>query len=206
MLDNALGLTVATRPGTRHPRAVLVPSAQSDLDALRRMADGDVRGLGELYDRHAPTLLGLGVRILRSQREAEDLVHDVFLEAFQHAGDYVPERASVKGWLLLRMRSRCLDRVRSPGFARAEPLTEDPRADGGAGSEHRIDAARVRALLGALPGSQREVLELGYFEGLSFSEIAGVLGVPLGTVKSRVNAALGTLRGELGILPAEMRR
>lgn len=201
-----LGYAVATSPVNGHPRGVQAESAASDLEALRRMADGDPQALAELYDRHASRLLALGVRILRSQREAEDLLHDVFLAAFQRAGDYVPERGSVRGWLLMHMRSRCLDRARSHGFSRGEPLTEEPLQEPLPGVERRIDAARVRGLLDDLPAAQREVLQLGYFEGLSFSEIAEVLGLPLGTVKSRVHAALGALRSELGISPTEARQ
>ena len=201
-----LGCAVATGLSNGHPRGVQAEPAASDLDALRRMADGDAQALGELYDRHAPRLLALGVRILRSQREAEDLLHDVFLLAFQHAGDYAPERGSVRGWLLLYMRSRCLDRARSHGFSRGEPLLDEPAHDALPCAEHRIDAARVRGLLAQLPVTQRDVLQLGYFEGLSFSEIAEVLELPLGTVKSRVHAALGTLRSELGVSPTEARR
>lgn len=201
-----LGIAVATGSPTGHPRRVQAEPAASDLDALRRMADGDAQALGELYDRHASRLLALGMRILRSEREAEDVLHDVFLRAFQHAGDYTPERGSVKGWLLLHMRSRCLDRARSHGFSRAEPLLEEPAHDALPCADRRIDAARASSLLATLPAGQRDVLELGYFEGLSFSEIAEVLGVPLGTVKSRVHAALGTLRSELGVSSTEARR
>ena len=201
-----LGFAVASGPGKRHSRSVQAERAADDIDALRRMADGDTQALGELYDRYAALLLGLGLRILRSRREAEDLLHDVFVEAFQHAGDYLPERGSVRGWLLLRMRSRCLDRARSHGFSRAEALLEEPSCDAGAGIEHRLDAARVRALLTELPSAQREVLELGYFRGMSFAEIADQLGLPLGTVKSRVHAALGTLRVELGVSHSEAGR
>jgi RNA polymerase sigma-70 factor (ECF subfamily) len=124
----------------------------------------------------------------------------VFLEAWRHAGDYQPERGSVKSWLLLRMRSRCLDRVRSHGFSRSTPLTQEPARGGAAErSERRLDAARARALLEQLPDGQREVLELGYFQGLSFSEIALQLKIPVGTVKSRVSAAMGKLRADLGV-------
>ena len=201
-----LGAAVARAPAKAHPRGVQAEPAARDLDALRRMAGGDAQALAELYDRHAPRLLALGVRILRSPREAEDLLHDVFLEAFEHAGDYVPERGSVRGWLLLHMRSRCLDRARSHGFSRGEPLIEEPAHDADPCAEHRLDGVRVRGLLAELPAGQRDVLQLGYFEGLSFSEIAEALDLPLGTVKSRVHAALGTLRSELGVAPAEARR
>jgi RNA polymerase sigma-70 factor (ECF subfamily) len=173
---------------------------EADIDVLRRLAAGDKGALGVLYDRHAGLMLALGLRVLGVRREAEDLLHDVFLEAWRHAGDYDPRRGSVKTWLLLRMRSRCLDRVRSHGFSRVEPLEAEPARSGAAERHERsMDGARARALLERLPAAQRQVLELGYFEGLSFSEIASHLDIPIGTVKSRVSAAMAKLREDLGV-------
>ena len=191
-------------PVVSSERIVHAPAVQAggdeDIDVLRSLAAGDKGALGVLYDRHAGIMLALGVRIIGVRREAEDLLHDVFLEAWQHAGDYDPRRGSVKTWLLLRMRSRCLDRVRSHGFSRVETLSTEPARQGVAErAERRLDGARARALLESLPVAQREVLELGYFEGLSFSEIATQLNIPIGTVKSRVSAAMAKLREDLGV-------
>lgn len=173
---------------------------EPDIVVLRRLAAGDQAALGVLYDRHASVCLALGVRIIGVRREAEDLVHDVFLEVWRHAGDYQAERGSVKTWLLLRMRSRCLDKLRSHGFSRSSPLDREPaRAGAAERHERRLDGARAKALLEQLPQAQREVMELGYFEGLSFSEIAAQLEIPIGTVKSRVAAAMTKLRAELGV-------
>lgn len=172
----------------------------SDIAVLRRLANGDKQALGVLYDRYAPVLLALGLRIVRSRREAEDLLHDVFLELWRHAGDYRAERGSVKSWMLLRMRSRCLDRVRSHGYSRVVGLEVEPsRSDVTELDERRVDGTRLRGLLERLPTGQREVLALGYFEGLSFSEISAQLDIPIGTVKSRVSAAMQTLRKALGV-------
>lgn len=178
---------------------------EPDIVVLRRLASGDQSALGVLYDRHAALLFALGLRIVRVRREAEDLLHDVFLELWQHAGDYEPERGSVKSWMLLRMRSRCLDRVRSHGFSRivaldAERAGFSQRAQSGSEPQAQLDGARAKALIDRLPAGQRDVLALGYFEGLSFSEIASTLDIPVGTVKSRVSAAMQTLRRELGVL------
>ena len=183
----------------RDERDAAMEPAAADIDLLRRIAHGERSALGLLYDRHAGVMLGLGVRILGMRREAEDLLHDVFLEAWQHAGDYDPRRGSVKAWLLLRMRSRCLDRARSHGFSRTDPLvSESPRVSRADHAERQLDARRAQSLLATLPTSQREVLELGYFHGLSFSAIAEQLNIPIGTVKSRVSAAMSKLRAELG--------
>jgi len=176
-------------------------SGDTDLDVelLRRIAGGDQAALGALYDRHSGIMLGLAVRILGVPRDAEDLLHDVFLEAWRHAGDYDAARGSVKSWLLLRMRSRCLDRKRSHAVSKLDDTPVEQVALIGRGEsadtlQQQIDGSRALAMLDMLPDGQRQVLVLGYLHGLSFSEIADELGIPIGTVKSRVSAAMHTLR------------
>lgn len=164
------------------------------------IARGDREALATLYDRQAPLLLGLGARILATSapsREVEDVLHDVFVEVWKHAGDFDPERASARSWLCLRMRSRCLDRARAAVRRRAASLEEaqlEPLPEGQSASS---DATRVRRAVDGLPELQRQVLVLGYFQGLSSQEIADMLEIPLGTVKSRVASALAYLRGKL---------
>jgi len=165
------------------------------------MARGDSEALATLYDRHAGGMLALAQRIVGRAAEAEDVVHDVFLQAWRHAADYDETRGSVKSWLLLRTRSRSLDVQKSARVSKqATGLDDawladlkDPAGDGGGAP----DQLRVRRVLVELPREQREVLLLGYFEGLSSSEIAARVGVPIGTVKSRVAAALSALRAAL---------
>lgn len=183
-----------------------------DVDDLKALARGDQQALGRLYDRHAPILLALGIRLLGERREAEDILHDCFVEAWRHAGDYDSQRASVKTWLVLRMRSRCLDRLRSAGHTRRESMTgrEEAtfrQASGSGGDitatpeDDRVDAYRLKHALAELPPDQREVIVLGFFDGLSSSEIAAELGIPIGTVKSRVRSAMIRLRAAIGIEP-----
>ena len=187
----------------REPGGVLVAfSDDGDAQLVRGVADGDRESLARLYDRYAGSLLAIGQRILRDRREAEDLLHDVFLEVWRQAADYDPERGSVRGWLLLRMRCRALDRLKAAGFQRVVSLedrrsSEEPAA-GGEDPAGAPDRARVRRALAELPASLRVVLELGYFEGLSSTEIATRIAAPVGTVKSRVAAALAKLRSDLG--------
>jgi RNA polymerase sigma-70 factor (ECF subfamily) len=166
-----------------------------DVALIEAMAGGDRTALAGLYDRHASTLLALALRILRNRGEAEDLLHDVFLEVWRAAKDYDTSRGRVRTWLVIRMRSRALDVVKSARVARRTDddtvvaqvvATDDPSAS--------TDQARVRAALGEVPADQRAVLELAYFEGLSCSEIADKLAVPIGTVKSRLAAGLSKLR------------
>ncbi|MFO0744330.1 MAG: sigma-70 family RNA polymerase sigma factor [Myxococcota bacterium] len=210
---------VLPEPGSplsaNHARDMIVPPveqgpAHDDVVDLAAVARGDRPALGRLYDRHSPWLLALGVRMLSERREAEDILHDVFVEVWKHAGDYDPERATVKTWLVLRMRSRCLDRLRSAGHARREvddrPRGRDDaprRAQAGSAAsgqlDERLDAHRLRGALTSLPEDQRAVIVLGFFDGLSSSEIADELGIPIGTVKSRVRSAMTKLRQALGV-------
>ena len=170
---------------------------------VARMANGDRPALACLYDRYAATLLAMGRRILGDPREAEDVVHDVFLELWRNAGGYDAARGSVRVWIQVRMRSRALDRKRAPRLARKVALDDagasvDATAVETADDPHLApDRSRVRQALATLPAEQRAVLELGYYEGLSSTEIAARQGIPVGTVKSRVAAALAKLRAGL---------
>ena len=160
------------------------------------MAAGDRAALATLYERHASLLLGLALRIVRERREAEDLLHDVFLEAWRTAKDFDPKRGRVRTWLAIRMRSRALDLQKS---ARVSRNTGDggleQLVDEGEGTSP--DHGKVRSVLAELGPDQRRVIELAYFEGLSCSEIAERVAIPVGTVKSRIAAGLLRLRSGL---------
>lgn len=180
--------------------------ATSDEALVEAMARGDRQALAAFYDRHAGALLGAARLFLRGGRESEDLVHDVLLEAFSRARDFDRRRASARAWVLLRLRSRALDRQRAATRTPlCEALSEDCSevAEAEPGAESRLDLARVRGALSALSPDQRRVLELGYFDELSSSEIAARLEVPLGTVKSRVAAGLAALRLALADPPGD---
>lgn len=179
------------------------PAADEDDVALvRGIAEGDRQALARLYDRYASILLALGLRIVRDRREAEDLLHDVFLEVWRSAKDYDLTRGRVRTWLVIRMRSRALDVAKSARVSRrsGDPdVLERMVADGDVGGSP--DRQRVRAALAELTADQRQVLELGYFEGLSCSQIAERIGIPIGTVKSRLAAGLTRMRQALGATP-----
>lgn len=168
-----------------------------DVATITAVAGGDRAALATLYDRHAGLVLALARRLLGDAAEAEDLVHDVFVEVWQRAGRYDPERASVRGFILMIARSRALDRKRSARFARRAPMGDDHASTDRAPSDGS-DVRRMQGALGELPEAQREVVWLGYFEGLSSSEMAERIGIPAGTVKSRTAAALRTLRERFG--------
>lgn len=174
-------------------------SDDDDVELVKAVAAGDRNGLAALYDRYAPILLGMAMRIIRDRREAEDLLHDVFLEVWRSARDYDLTRGRVRTWLVVRMRSRALDVLKSARVSRRsgdaevlERMVAEPEAG------ESPDRQRVRAVLGELTGEQRQVLELAYFDGQSCSEIATQLAIPIGTVKSRLAAGLSRLRQLLG--------
>lgn len=174
-------------------------SDDDDVELVRAIAAGDRNGLAALYDRYAPILLGMAMRIIRDRREAEDLLHDVFLEVWRSARDYDLTRGRVRTWLVVRMRSRALDVLKSARVSRRsgdaetlERMVAEPEAG------ESPDRQRVRQVLAELTGEQRQVLELAYFDGLSCSEIAAQLAIPIGTVKSRLAAGLSRLRQLLG--------
>jgi RNA polymerase sigma-70 factor, ECF subfamily len=168
-----------------------------DVELVRAMAAGNQDALAALYERHSDLMLGLAMRIVRNRREAEDLLHDVFLEAWRAAKNFDPNRGRVRTWLAIRMRSRALDLQKS---ARVSRNAGDAGLDRVVDIESHAspDHAKVRAALGDLPKDQRVVIELAYFEGLSCSEIAERISAPIGTIKSRLAAAMTKLRTTLG--------
>jgi RNA polymerase sigma-70 factor (ECF subfamily) len=183
---------------------VAVDKVADDDALIVEVARGDRAALSALYDRHVAVMSALAHRILGNERDAEDLIHDVFVEVWQRAGDFDPGRGSVKTWLLVRVRSRCLDRKKSPAVKKRRAMPAEEDVSGPDARDHAdvaLDGQKLHAALGTLPQDQRSVLILGYFEGLSSSEIALRLEIPIGTVKSRVSAALSKLRAHLGEPP-----
>jgi RNA polymerase sigma-70 factor, ECF subfamily len=178
-------------------------TADVDLHLVGRLATGDMDAAGELYDRHAGKVLALARRILRDDGDAEDVVQEVFSQAWRTATRYEAGRGTVAGWLLMIARTRAIDRLRarqSRPDTTGAVLLETMAGTTMAPSDQAIaneQYARVRQGLVALPAEQRTALELAYFEGLSQSEIAERLAAPLGTIKTRIRTALTTLRRSL---------
>lgn len=181
-------------------------SRASDSDELARlvaaMAEGD-RGeaLEAFYQRFAGSTMGLILKILRSRAEAEELHQEVFVELWRRAPEYDRSRGSVPAWVARVARSRAIDWVRARkrrGAGKHVQQEDVAIADDRPSPELQTAQARRRQLvqsaLGDLGAEQREALELSYFRGLSHSEIAAELDLPLGTVKSRILAAMRVLR------------
>ncbi len=175
-------------------------SAEDDR-LLLQVASGDQRSFSVLFDRYSPLVLGFLVRLVRSSAEAEELLQEVFLQAWRDAPRFDARRASTKGWLLMMARSRALDRLRSRSArVRREQTAHEQsvRVEQPVGTA-RLEAADDQRWLGGalseLPAEQRACVELAFFEGLSQSQISLRLDVPLGTVKSRFLAGMARLRG-----------
>jgi RNA polymerase sigma-70 factor, ECF subfamily len=182
-----------------------------DAELVKRMRSKDERALGTFYDRWFPVVHGVVSRMLESPDDVEDVVEEAFWQAWRQAERFAPERGSVQTWLLTIARSRALDRLRARRRLREDPLVDAAEADTSApppaapsdplaDAEHAERSQLVRAALADLPTEQREALELGYFGGLSQSEIAEQTGQPLGTIKTRMRLALQKLRERLSPL------
>jgi RNA polymerase sigma-70 factor (ECF subfamily) len=177
-----------------------------DRSCLDRVRAGDMRALEELYDRHSGLLYSVALRILGRAADAEEVLQEAWLQAWNKAETYDPRRGAVIAWLVTLVRSRAIDRLRSRASRQRveEAVAADPPArdveQPPATAEQRLLQQRVSAAMKELGDPQRQVLELAYFGGLSQSEIATRLGAPLGTVKSWTRQGLLRLRE---LLPEE---
>jgi RNA polymerase sigma-70 factor (ECF subfamily) len=191
-----------TRKSDLHLTTASRGSSQ-DEGLVSRLAAGDVDAAAELYDQYAGRVFALARRILRDGADAEDVVQDVFAQAWRTAKRFEPTRGSVGAWLLVMTRTRAIDRLRArharPDMSpEASPDTvhdQAPQASEQLLSEEQ--AVRIRHALIQLPAPQRTALELAYYDGLTHSEIAERLTEPLGTIKTRIRTALATLRQRL---------
>jgi len=199
-------------PAGQEPGLGMRGTELEDGALVRAMAAGDERALGTLYDKWHAVVHGVVARVLRQPDDVEDVVEETFWQAWRQASRFDPTRGAVQTWLLTIARSRALDRARAVRRRRESPLEgadgevvveqaapSDPGLDAEASERRRI----VTTALSELPAEQRETLELGYYGGLSQSEIAERTGQPLGTVKTRMRLAMQKLRSQLQILRSE---
>jgi RNA polymerase sigma-70 factor (ECF subfamily) len=183
-------------------------SGSADLAALvARMRDGHDSALEELYDLTLGQVYAVAIAIVRRREDAEEVVCDTYLQAWNQAARFNAEQGTVLGWLTMMCRSRALDRLRQRRRYSA-PLAEEGTeavaavADDAVSPEQLVallqDGTRVRAAVAALSPQRQRFVSLAFLQGLSHEEIATRTGTPLGTVKSHVRRALSELRATLG--------
>ena len=180
----------------------------SDLaaDLLVRVAGGDQQAFAELYDMLSPRVFALILRVVVNRAQSEEVLQEVFLEIWQSAGRFAPNKGQGRSWVLTIAHRRAVDRVRS-SQASADRDNRIGVRDLEAGRdvvaetvESRMAGDEVLAALAGLPEAQQEALVLAYYGGYSQSEIAALVGAPLGTIKTRMRDGLSRLRTELGVI------
>lgn len=165
----------------------------------------DMRALEVLYDRHAGAAYSLALRIVGEQHAAEDATQDAFLSVWRSKSSFDAGRGSVRSWLLGIVRNRAIDLLRRTTVARARlDLDDEAAMDAQPAAEEtdeeairRERSSRVRQALRGLPDEQSQVIWLAYFGGFTHSEIAEMLGAPLGTVKGRMRLGLAKIQSQL---------
>jgi RNA polymerase sigma-70 factor (ECF subfamily) len=192
-LDHVRPLAPTTAPKPVEGRS------PTDEELLTRTAAGDGEAFELLYRRYARAVLGLALRRLRDRGRAEDAVQETFASIWRAAGSYRPERGRGAPWLYAVARNAISDR----GRARHEPPADAPdEPSGELGPDEQAEQGwlsfRVHGAVETLPASERQLIELAYWGGLSQSEIAEKLSIPLGTVKTRTRSALAKLADALG--------
>jgi RNA polymerase sigma-70 factor, ECF subfamily len=179
------------------------PAGGSDLAGLlARVARGDQAAFATVYDRTAAQVFGVVLRVVRDPAQSEEVAQEVMLEVWRTAARFDPHRGSATAWLMTVAHRRAVDRVRS-GLAAAQrearaavaEIAYDVVAEA---VETRLDAQRVRRCLDSLTDLQRESVTLAYYGGYTYREVAGLLGVAVGTVKTRMRDGLIRLRDCLG--------
>jgi RNA polymerase sigma-70 factor (ECF subfamily) len=174
-------------------------------DLLARVARGDEAAFERLYDLLVPSVHGLVLQVVRNPAHAEEVTQEVFVEAWRTAARFDAARGSVRAWLATMARRRAIDRVRAAQAAgerdvRVGSASMDRDADVTSEAvEIRLEQQQVRRCLGGLTDLQREAVTLAFYRGHTHREVAGLLDVPLGTVKTRLRDGLIRLRDCLGV-------
>lgn len=174
-------------------------------DLLFRVAEGDQRAFADLYDMLSARVFGLILRVLVNRSQSEEVLQEVFLEIWQSAGRFAPNKGQGRSWVFTIAHRRAVDRVRASQASADRDVRAGLRDIGVAHDsvaeqvELGIDGHRVVEALKSIPESQREAIVLAYYGGYSQSQIAALVGAPLGTIKTRMRDGLTRLRSQMGV-------
>lgn len=200
-MDAAIALRLdLPRAPTEASIPVMSADSRTDAELIGLVANGDHRAFEELHRRYARPVLGIALRRIGDRGRAEDVTQDTFASLWRSAGRFDPTRGKATSWLFTVARNAIVDglRRRSETTVDAPPDVPEPGAGPDEAAESEWVSWRVHRAIETLPDQERTLIELAYWSGLSQSEIAGKLGVPLGTVKTRTRSALQRLADELG--------
>ena len=180
------------------------PGAAADLNTyLRLVARGDADAFDTVYDQVAATVFGMVRRVIRDPAQSEEVTQDVLLEVWRNAAKFDPGRGSATAWVMTLAHRRAVDRVRSvqkeSERERRTAVADVPFDEVAEAVESSLERERVRRCLGSLTELQRESVTLAYYGGYTYSQVASLLGVPDGTIKTRMRDALIRLRDCLGV-------
>jgi RNA polymerase sigma factor (sigma-70 family) len=193
--DIAMG-SVMTASADRRA-ATRVPPSEWESEVRERVVAGDDLALREVYDQYASFVYGIAARVIGDPRAAEDVSQDVFVHFWERPAAFDPERGSLRTWLGTLTHRRAVDHVRREEARRRRVAREASRAVPTPDVEEMaaalLTAERVRAALDALPDEQRHAVQLAYFGGKTYRQVAETLGIPEGTAKSRLRLALGRM-------------
>jgi RNA polymerase sigma-70 factor (ECF subfamily) len=200
---------VLRRLQPRHTTAPTDAAAAGDpqLALIQRVGRGDQTAFADLYDTIAPLVHGVVLKVVRDPSQAEEVVQEVFVELWRVAPRFDPARGTVTSWVATIAHRRAVDRVRSEQSARNRVERESTRVERPhddvadsvvAVDQSQFDRRRVRRALDRLTSMQREAVELAYFSGYTYREVAVLLDVPEGTIKTRIRDGMIRLRDELG--------
>lgn len=174
-------------------------------DLLLSIGAGDRRAFAELYDSLSPRVFGLILRVLVNRSQSEEVLQEVFLEIWQSASRFAPNRGQGRTWVMTIAHRRAVDRVRASQSSADRDVKAGYRDIGVAHDsvaervELGIEGEKVVNALAGLPEAQREALVLAYYGGYSQNEVAALVGAPLGTIKTRMRDGMGRLRLALGV-------
>ena len=197
-------------PGGRPPGAprdwgdAIPPAPPGDLaERIQLVARGDTAAFDVVYDQVAASVFGIVRRVIRDPAQSEEVTQDVLLEVWRDASKFDAERGSATAWVMMMAHRRAVDRVRSvqkeAERERRAAAADIPYDEVAEAVESSLERERVRRCLNSLTDVQRESLILAYYRGCTYGQVASLLGVPIGTVKTRIRDALIRMRDCLGV-------